>query len=208
MHQCSHDTDGRQTSRASSAASPPHPVVRREAMPRSKSKGPPQDAEAWQRESHARISARAKERADSAAAPSYYGFEKLATRPIAALASGEPIAPGEAEERRAGEQAARYHFRTSQEGQMAAGFDPHRHSVVVCGRPVQVIRGEKIIGMHFPFYDILIFIFLCRRPVTCVSELIALIARVRYLRQCANRPDISRNRGLSVLGFHWSRSWC
>ena len=108
-------------------------------MPRkSRSSKGPQKAEEWQTESHARITARAKERADAHAAPSQYGFEKLATRPIEKLALGEPIAPGEKESRGTAEQTAQYAFRTSQEGQMAAGVDPHRHSVTVCGRPVQV----------------------------------------------------------------------
>ena len=108
-------------------------------MPRGgKKSAAPQEAEEWQSQSHARLSARAKETADNAAAPSYQDFERLATRPIDALASGEPIAPGEAEARRTGDQTARYHYRTSQKGHSAAGFSPHRHSVTICGRPVQV----------------------------------------------------------------------
>ena len=104
---------------------------------------PTHEAEEWQVPSHERLSARAEERRDNAAAPSYYGFEKMATRPIAALATGEPIAPGEVEVRRTGEQAARYHYRTSQKGQIAAGFEPQRHSVTICGRPVQVTVVRK-----------------------------------------------------------------
>ena len=78
-------------------------------MPRNRnrrgSKGP-QEAEQWQWESHARITARATERADAKAAPSQYGFEKLATRPIEKLATGAAAAPGERKSRRTVEQAA------------------------------------------------------------------------------------------------------
>ena len=95
VHLWSHDADGRQTSRASSTPEPPASPSLPEAMPRrGKKSAGPQDAEEWQSESHARLTERAQERADNSAAPSYYGFEKLATRPIAALASVEPIAPG------------------------------------------------------------------------------------------------------------------
>ena len=92
-------------------------------MPNRRSKKPAEEqAEPWQAASHGRISARAKARQDSVPAPSYYGFEKLATRPLSALATGEPIAPGEEEVRRTGEQTARYHFRTTTAGQMVGAF--------------------------------------------------------------------------------------
>ena len=114
-------------------------------MPRkSRSSKGPQKAEEWQTESHARITARAKERADAHAAPSQYGFEKLATRPIEKLALGEPIAPGEKESRGTAEQTAQYAFRTSQELQMAAGSSPHRHTVTVCGRPHSRKWGHQL----------------------------------------------------------------
>ena len=119
-------------------------------MPRSKKSKPADEAEKWQTESHARISARAKERADNEGAPSWYGFEKLATRPIAKLACAEPIAAHEEEARRTGEQTARYAHRTSAEAQVAAGFSPHRHSVTICGRPVQVTLGRKSLESVFP----------------------------------------------------------
>ena len=104
---------------------------------RSTKKGP-DTAEEWQSESHARLSARAKERADGDSARSFANFERLATAPIDRLATDEPIAAGQAQQRRTGEQAARYLLRTSAEGQMAGGFSPNRHTVIICGRPVQV----------------------------------------------------------------------
>ena len=142
------------------SAATPSRTAPPEAMPgKSRSKKGAEEAEAWQTESHARISARAKERAANRAQPSLYGFEKLATRPIDKLALGEPIAPGEQETRRTAEQTTQYAFRTSQEGQMAAGFSPHRHSVTVCGRPVQVTVARKSLDCAF-FASISVF-FVC-----------------------------------------------
>ena len=113
-------------------------------MPSRKKAAPPDAAEAWQAESFGRISARAQEREAIASAPSQWGFEKLATRPIEKLAMGAASEAGEQQAQRSVEQTAQYAFRTSKESQMAAGFDPHRHSVTVCGRPVQVMRREII----------------------------------------------------------------
>ena len=110
-------------------------------MPRRR-KAVPDEAEAWQAESFGRISARAQEREAIASAPSQWGFEKLATRPIEKLAMGAASEAGEQQAQRSVEQTAQYAFRTS-------GFDPHRHSVTVCGRPVQVMRRE-IIHTRFP----------------------------------------------------------
>ena len=135
-------------------------------MPRSKKSKAPDEAEKWQTESHARISERAKERADNAAGPSWYGFEKLATRPIAKLACAEPIAAHEEEVRRTGEQAARYAHRTSADAQLAAGFSPHRHSVTICGRPVQVTLGRKIIGERLPTLGHFVRVLLVSLPPT------------------------------------------
>ena len=137
----------------------PRPASPR-AMPK-KAKGPPQPAEAWQTESHGRISARAQERQD-ARTPSGYGFRKMATRPIEKLAAGEPIAPDEPQVRRTAEQTANYAFRTSTVGQTSAGYSPERHSVTICGRPVQVTVGRTSLEcVPFPCFDIL-------RILTCV----------------------------------------
>ena len=131
----------------------PWPIFPR-AMPK-KAKGPPQPAEAWQTESHGRISARAQERQD-ARTPSGYGFRKMATRPIEKLAAGEPIAPDEPQVRRTAEQTANYAFRTSTVGQTSAGYSPERHSVTICGRPVQVTVDKNlrkfIFGLFRFFY--------------------------------------------------------
>ena len=141
-------------------------------MPRRGRKRGPQEAEAWQSESHTRLSARAKSSANSGADLSYSSFERLATRPIEALASGEPIAPGEVEVRRSGEQASRYHYRTSQEGQMAAGFEPHRHSVMICGRPVQVAVARKPLECVFPSLALTFcaFLFLSLPPACYLRQ--------------------------------------
>ena len=144
-------------------ASTPSHVVPAEAMPRGRKKSQPDEAETWQSESFARLSARAKERAESdALLPSQSDFQMLATRPIEKLALGEPIAPGEEETRRTAEQTAQYAFRTSQEGQMAAGFSPHRHSVTVCGRPVQV-TGERN-SLECAFFGVLLSILFVSLP--------------------------------------------
>ena len=118
-------------------------------MPRRRKGKPADEAEAWQAESFGRISARAQEREAIATAPSQWGFEKLATQPMEKLAMGEASEAGERQAQRSAEQTAQYAFRTSKESQMAAGFDPHRHTVFVCGRPVQVMRRE-IIHTRFP----------------------------------------------------------
>ena len=57
-------------------------------MPRRRKAVPVDEAEAWQAESFGRISARAQEREAIASAPSQWGFEHLATRPIEKLATG------------------------------------------------------------------------------------------------------------------------
>ena len=72
-------------------------------------------------------------------------FEELATRPLAAILEGEPIAPSEIPVQRTPEQAQEYLYRTSAEGRMAGGFMPHRHTVVICGRPVQVISEPILV---------------------------------------------------------------
>ena len=141
VRQCFHDADGRddrfRASRAR-AQDPLRPPLRG-AMPRRgrKARAPVEHAD-WQALSHARIRARAEERADDTGGPSYEHFEKLATAPIKAIASGEPIAPGELQMQRTAAQTARFYHRTTREGQAAAGFDPNRYSVMICGRPVQV----------------------------------------------------------------------
>ena len=131
-------------------------------MPRNRnrrgSKGP-QEAEQRQWESHARITARATERADAKAAPSQYGSKKYG---FEKLATGAAAAPGEQESRRTAEEAAQCAYRTWQEDQMAAGYEPHRHSVTVCGRPVQVTTEEislECAFVAFPFQCILVTVF-------------------------------------------------
>ena len=130
-----------------------------EAMPRGRKTNPPDEAEKWQAPSFKRLSDRAKERRESRAAPTEERFDLMATRPIDKLALGEPIAPGEEKARRSAEQTAQYAFRTSEEGQMAAGFSPHRHSVVVCGRPVQVTVGRN--SSQCTFFGLILQIYIC-----------------------------------------------
>ena len=185
-------TDDRPRSPRARCVRPFALVLPPEAMPRGRRTNPPDEAEKWQAPSFKRLSDRAKERRESRAAPTEERFDLMATRPIDKLALGEPIAPGEEKARRSAEQTAQYAFRTSEEGQMAAGFSPHRHSVVVCGRPVQVTVGRN--SSQCTFFGLILQIYICVLAVGlfyCVSELIALTASKRYLS--------SRNESFGIL---------
>ena len=110
-----------------------------------KKKGPPpgpvQESAVWQGPSHERLSLRAIERGDASTGVSREAFVELATRPLGQLAQAARASPGEDDERRTPAQVAQYLHRFSKEGQLPAGFEPQRHSVVICGRPVQVPAG-------------------------------------------------------------------
>ena len=84
---------------------------------------------------------RAVERGDASTGVSRETFHELATRPMTSLAQGITAPRTEDDERRTPAQVAQYLHRTSAEGQLPAGFEPQRHSVVICGRPVQVPAG-------------------------------------------------------------------
>ena len=67
-------------------------------------------------------------------------FMELGTRPRRAIAAGEPVAPGAKEETefRTTEEVMAMVHRAGEEGVVASGFSPDRHTVYICGRPVQV----------------------------------------------------------------------
>ena len=66
--------------------------------------------------------------------------KELATRPLQAIAAGEPVAPGaeEGSEIRTTEEVMAMVHRGGEEGLVASGYSPDRHTVYICGRPVQV----------------------------------------------------------------------
>ena len=65
-------------------------------------------------------------------------FVQLGTRDRKAIASGEPVAPDEQPEYRTTEEVMAMVHRGGQEGLRPSGFSPDRHTVYICGRPVQV----------------------------------------------------------------------
>ena len=69
-------------------------------------------------------------------------FVELGTRPRRAIAAGEPVAPGanEGTEFRTSEEVMAMVHRGGEEGLLASGYSPDRHTVYICGRPVQVFE--------------------------------------------------------------------
>ena len=64
---------------------------------------------------------------------------QLGTCSRRASASGEPVAPDEQPEYRTTEGVMAMVHRGGQEGLRPSGFSPDRHTVYICGRPVQVL---------------------------------------------------------------------
>ena len=79
-------------------------------------------------------------RGDATCGVSETTFVELGTRPRRAIAAGEPVAPGANEETefRTSEEVMAMVHRGGEEGLLASGFSPDRHTVYICGRPVQV----------------------------------------------------------------------
>ena len=137
-------------------ASPPCPNPRVEAMPRKRKGSPappvPQESAEWQGPSHERLSARAVEREHASTGVSRETFVELATLPLGQIAQHGVLAgPAQDDVRRTPSQVAQYLHRHSLEGQLPVGFEPQRHTVVICGRPVQVSAGKcfKISPLFF-----------------------------------------------------------
>ena len=114
--------------------------------PRRKAR-PLNTAEDWQVPTTRRLTDRAIERGHTFTGITQESWTALATRPLSRLASAEPIAAGEGTKLRTGTQAAMLWHRTGLEGQRSAKFGPQSSSVMVEGRPVQVVSG---IHIHIP----------------------------------------------------------
>ena len=79
-------------------------------------------------------------RGDASVGVTQETFIELGTRPRRAIAAGEPVAPAtdEGTEFRTTEEVMAMVHRGGEEGLVASGFSPGRHTVYICGRPVQV----------------------------------------------------------------------
>ena len=90
--------------------------------------------------SHERITMRRAIPGDATHGVSEETFMELGTRPLRAIAAGEPVAPGaeEGSEIRTTEEVMAMVHRGGEEGIVSSGYSPDRHTVYICGRPVQV----------------------------------------------------------------------
>ena len=79
-------------------------------------------------------------RGDASVGVTQETFIELGTRPRRAIAAGEPVAPAteEGAEFRTIEEVMAMVHRGGEEGLVASGYSPDRHTVYICGRPVQV----------------------------------------------------------------------
>ena len=90
--------------------------------------------------SHERITMRRAIPGDATHGVSEETSKELATRPLQAIAAGEPVAPGaeEGSEIRTTEEDTPMVHRGGEEGVVRSGYYPDRHTAYICGRPVQV----------------------------------------------------------------------
>ena len=108
-------------------------------MGRRGKKGPEQQSGPWMEAARARLRQHEEARGDATTGLSEELFVQLGTRPRRALAAGELVAPaGEPREFRCTEEVMAMVHRSGQEGLRPSGYSPDRHTVYICGRPVQV----------------------------------------------------------------------
>ena len=105
-----------------------------------KKTGPEQESGPWMKASADRISKHQAIRGDASIGVTEETFIELGTRPRRAIAAGEPVAPAaeEGAEFRTTEEVMAMVHRGGEEGLVASGYSPDRHTVYICGRPVQV----------------------------------------------------------------------
>ena len=118
---------------------------------RAKRGAPEQLSGPWMQATRARLEKHLTIRQDAASGVTEDVFMGLGTRPRKAIASGEPIAPDEQPEFRTTEEVMAMVHRGGQEGLHPSGFSPDRHTVYICGRPVQVFgksHGSLIMTPH------------------------------------------------------------
>ena len=103
-------------------------------------KGPEQQSGPWMEAARARLRQHEEARGDATTGLSEELFVQLGTRPRRALAAGELVAPAaeEATDFRTSEEVMAMVHRGGEEGLVASGYSPDRHTVYICGRPVQV----------------------------------------------------------------------
>ena len=99
-----------------------------------------QESAPWMNASADRIRAHRAIRGDASTGVTEDTFVELGTRPRRAIAAGEPVAPAaqEGAEFRTSEEVMAMVHRGGEEGLVASGYSPDRHTVYICGRPVQV----------------------------------------------------------------------
>lgn len=100
-----------------------------------------QESAPWMQASRDRLAEHRAIRGDAASGVDEETFVELGSRPRKAIAAGEPVAPAkEKAEWRTTEEVMAMVHRGGDEGLRASGWSPDRHTVYVCGRPVQVFR--------------------------------------------------------------------
>ena len=113
-------------------------------MGRRGKKTPEQESGPWMQASADRINKQQAIRGDASAGVTEETFIELGTRPRRAIAAGEPVAPAtERSEVRTTEEVMAMVHRGGQEGLVASGYSPDRHTVYICGRPVQVFVKSR-----------------------------------------------------------------
>ena len=105
---------------------------------RRKKTGPEQESGPWMQATADRLSQHQAIRGDASIGVTQETFIELGTRPRRAIAAGEPVAPAERKEFKTSEEVMAMVHRCGEEGIVASGYSPDRHTVYICGRPVQV----------------------------------------------------------------------
>ena len=108
-------------------------------MGRKAKTAPEQKSEPWMEAARDRLQKHAESRREAGTGVAENDFLDLGTRPRKALAAGELVAPArERQEFRTSEEVMAMVHRGGEEGLRPTGFSPDRHTVYICGRPVQV----------------------------------------------------------------------
>ena len=107
----------------------------------SKKSTPEQPSGAWMEASLERLNKHQATRHDASSGVPEATFLELGSRPRKAIAAGELVAPAaEPAEYRTTEEVMAMVHRGGDEGLRPSGFSPDRHTVLICGRPVQVVE--------------------------------------------------------------------
>jgi len=99
----------------------------------------PQAAVHWQRPLSERF-ARRRQAHGRGAEPDEELFARASFEDPQDFPSGEPVAPDFEADKTADEASMMIHRMTG-EGLIRTGFEPHRHSVIIAGRPTQVLHN-------------------------------------------------------------------